>query len=536
MMQRRRLFLVYPLLGAAYPLLALFAANAGERVPASDLLLPLGLTVTVTSLAWLITRLLTRDPHRQAICALLWGVWFNCYGQLVAIGEGLSPFAFFGDDRLLLPASMGVVAICCRAILRSGSAFDQASKSLNLLSCGLLVIPALTYISAADRASSASARAPARWDAAPLPSTPSDQSPRRRPDVYYILLDAYTGSRSLQSNYQFDNREFEDFLRARGFFVPRESRSNYANTFLALAAALNWQYLDWLTEELGPRSRDRGLPYAMVEDSRVMRFLKAQGYRFVFFPTPFGATAHNRYADEVLPGGSRSPEDSQSPPPSFHAFAAVWLTGTPGRPLIEWTCALLDCSGDGLPFVPEAPELFRWKFDQIGRLARQPGPKFVFAHLLLPHEPYVFRSDCSTKPLRWPRRIDEAEDRRLRVEYVDQVRCVNTQVAALVERLLRDSPQPPVIILQADHGNGRFVFGRPPAITEISKEQLTERTDIFAAYYLPEGGDAELYDSISPVNVFPTVLRHYFRVTLPRLEDRSYYSAWASPYRFTRLP
>jgi hypothetical protein len=80
------------------------------------------------------------------------------------------------------------------------------------------------------------------------------------------------------------------------------------------------------------------------------------------------------------------------------------------------------------------------------------------------------------------------------------------------------------------------VFGRPPAITEISKEQLTERTDIFAAYYLPEGGDAELYDSISPVNVFPTVLRHYFRVTLPRLEDRSYYSAWASPYRFTRLP
>jgi hypothetical protein len=353
--------------------------------------------------------------------------------------------------------------------------------------------------------------------------------------VYYILLDAYTGSRSLRSNYQFDNTEFEEFLRARDFFGPRASRSNYANTFLALAAALNWEYLDWITEELGPRSRDRGLPYAMVEDSRVMRFFKAQGYRFVFFPTPFGATAHNRYADEVLPGSSASAGDSQSSPPSAHAFAAVWLTTTPIRPVIEWTCSRLDCSGDGLPFVPEAPELFRWKFDQIGRLAREPGPKFVFAHLLLPHEPYVFRSDCSTKPLRWPRRIDEAEDRRLRVEYVDQVRCVNTLVAALVERLLRDSPQPPVIILQADHGNGRFVFGRPPAISDISREQLIERTDIFAAYYLPGGGSAELYDSISPINVFPAVLRHYFGATLPRLEDRSYYSAWATPYQFTRL-
>jgi hypothetical protein len=534
-MQRRRFVLGYPFLGAAYPVLALFAANAGEGVRASDLLLPLGLTFIITSLAWLTSRLRTRDLHRQAICALLWGVWFNAYGLLVALGARLGPLGFLGDDRLLLPVSIVAVAICCRAILRSESTFDHASKSLNLLSAGLLIIPWVTYMSATHRALSATDRAPLRWEPGPVPSTLSDRKPRTRPDVYYIILDAYTGSRSLRNNYNFDNTPFENSLRSRGFFVPRESRSNYSNTFLALAAALNWEYLDSLTEKLGPRSHDRELPYAMVEDSRVMRFLKAQGYRFVFFPTPYGATAQNRFADEVLPSSSTSPEDSLSRPPTPQAFATVWLSTTPSRPLLGWTCALLDCSGNGFPFVPESPELFRWKFDHIGRQARKPGPKFVFAHLLLPHEPYVFRADCSTKPLRWPSRIDEAEDRRLRTEYVDQVRCVNTQVAALVDRLLQDSPQPPVIILQADHGNGRFVFGRPPLITEISQQQLTERTDIFAAYYLPEGGDAELYNSISPINVFPAILRHYFGVALPRLEDRTYYSAWASPYRFTRL-
>ncbi len=534
-MRPRRIPLVYPFFGAAFPLLALFAGNAGEGVRVADLALPLGLTFIITAIAWLVARLLTRDPHRQAICALLWGLWFNLYGQLVALAERVSPGTLLGDDRVLLPLSIAVTAICCRTVLRSTSALDQLSKSLNLLSCFLLVIPCLTYLGAFGSRLSAADRASARWVPGPLPSVSSGQQPPYQPDVYYIILDAYTGSRSLRSNYRFDNSRFEDSLRSRGFFVPRASHSNYSNTFLALAAALNWEYLDSFKDKLGQRSSDRTLPYAMVEDSRVMRFFKAQGYRFVFFRTPYGATAQNRFADEVLPGISHAPQDSNGPPPSSHAFAAAWLATTPSQPLIGWACQLVDCSGDGLPFIPEPPELLRWKFGQLGRLAGQPGPKFVFAHLLLPHEPYVFRADCSTKPLHWPRRIDAVEDRRLRTEYVDQVRCVNNLVLTLVEGLLRDSAKPPVIILQADHGNGRFVFGRPPPVADISMEQLTERSDIFAAYYLPGGGKAELYDSISPINVFPAVLRHYFGASVPRLEDRSYYSSWANPYQFTRL-
>jgi hypothetical protein len=527
-MQHRRLILVYPFLGAAYPLLALFAANAGEGIHPSDLRLPLALTFTITAIAWLISRLLTRDPHRQALCALLWGLWFNSYGLLVILSEKMGPLAVLADHRILLPASIALVLLCCRAILRSRSSFARTSTSLNLLSCALLLIPGLTYFTTTDQVSR-------KWNPGPIPSPPPEQRPRRRPDVYFIVLDAYTGNRSLRSNYRFDNRGFEDSLRSRGFFVPRQSRSNYANTFLALAAALNWEYLDSLSQKLGPQSHDRALPYAMVEDSRVMRFFRAQGYQFVFFPTPYGATAHNRFADLTLPSSSSPRSDSLSAPPRAQAFAAAWLGTTPSPVLVEWACALLDCSSDGLPFVPESPELLRWKFDQIGRLGGKPGPKFVFAHLLLPHEPYVFRPDCSTKPFHWPREIDQAEDRRLRTDYIDQVRCVNSMLGAVVDRLLRESAEPPVIILQADHGNGRFVFGRPPAITDISREQLTERSDVFAAYFLPDGGDAELHDSISPINVFPAVLRHYFGITLPRLEDRSYYSAWASPYRFTRV-
>ena len=105
--------------------------------------------------------------------------------------------------------------------------------------------------------------------------------------------------------------------------------------------------------------------------------------------------------------------------------------------------------------------------------------------------------------------------------YVEQVRCVNLQLETFIRHVLEKSPRPPIIILQADHGNGRFPFGRPPDLGDISLDQLTERTDIFAAYYLP-GAHVALYDSITPINVLPIILRTYFGASIPPLEDHTY--------------
>ena len=41
--------------------------------------------------------------------------------------------------------------------------------------------------------------------------------------------------------------------------------------------------------------------------------------------------------------------------------------------------------------------------------------------------------------------------------------------------------------------------------------------------------------SIGPVNAVRLMLRTQFGVALPELEERTYYSPWEDPYRFTRL-
>ena len=98
----------------------------------------------------------------------------------------------------------------------------------------------------------------------------------------------------------------------------------------------------------------------------------------------------------------------------------------------------------------------------------------------------------------------------------------------MIDRLLANSSEPPVIILQSDHGSGVGLSTESAAETDMH-----ERMSILNAYYLPDRkGDSPLYQSISPVNSFRVVLNTYFDAGLELLPDRSYYSTWSEPFKF----
>jgi hypothetical protein len=513
----------YLFLLAVYPVFALAAANPHEGIRPADLLFPALASVWFGLVSWFATGLFTRDRSKRSMVALVWIAWFAGYGYASRVLDPVAPLLGLGVDALAIPVTFAFGTGLTLWILRAGPIFKEASRALGVTSWILMVFPSFAYLSAPTDSGRAG-----DWSPEPLPKT--SPSAATRPDIYFIVLDAYTGSRSLARNFGFDNSHFERDLRARGFFVPRHSRSNYVSTFLSLASMLNWTYLEDLPVELEERGKDRTLPTAMIENNRAMRSLKAAGYQFFFIPSAYPQTAANRYADRlVAPRGAG--------PSAYPEFLVAWVASTPARPLIGVVCLLARCRADLLPFQPEPAERIRWKFELLGDLAGQPGPKFVFAHLIVPHHPYVFKPDCSPRARVLLLAADSASERQIRSEYVEQVQCVNRQVLALVDRLVADAHQPPVIILQADHGHGRFPgIGNPPPLQEADPERVAERTDIFAAYYMPGAeGEAGLYDSITPINVFPAVLRHYFGASIPPLEDRIYYSSHDEPYRFTRL-
>lgn len=143
-----------------------------------------------------------------------------------------------------------------------------------------------------------------------------------------------------------------------------------------------------------------------------------------------------------------------------------------------------------------------------------PRPKFVFAHIVSPHWPFVFSREgefVSEHP------SDPS------VAYANQAALLNGRIIEILSRILSESDQPPIIILQGDHG-------------APGTEHSADRLKILNAYYLPDDGNSKLYATITPVNSFRLILDTYFGANMDLLEDRSYYSSPDIVFDFRTVP
>lgn len=514
----------YPFLAAAYPVLTLAATNRSEIAGLGVLIWPLAISLAVPLASWLVLHRFTGDPDRRAFLTLMAVVLFTSYGYFT-IGleqvEWTEPYAHTVFPFLFIVAYLaGTTYLVFRRVRN----LHNITRYLTALTAILVVWSTINLI-----------RQTIRWTGFSAQSSHPSNNPKVAveptrpggPDIYLIVLDKYTGSQQLRDNFGFDNADFENFLVDRGFVLPRLAQANYIYTALSLASLLNYRYLDNLPAD--PAAETPNIAYInhLVEDSEVLRFLKARGYRFVFFPTAFPVTAANRFADLQLP----------NPGQILTEFEIVWRRTTLAQPVLSWVCRRIDCANAVTPFTAEVPKLLEWKFHQLSQLPRWPRdghPLFVFAHLTVPHEPYVFNSDCSIRPPLWPSYSVVQDETPEKQAYVAQILCLNQRLKGVVEHLLQDSPTPPVILLQGDHGHGRMPL-HIPDFESVTPDRIEERTHPFAAYYFPGANRAIVYDSISIVNVFRTVFRQYFQANLPPLPDRTYWSPGTNMFKFTRV-
>ncbi|HJP66028.1 MAG TPA: sulfatase-like hydrolase/transferase [Actinomycetota bacterium] len=310
-----------------------------------------------------------------------------------------------------------------------------------------------------------------------------------KPDIYYIVLEEYAGSQVLRNQFGFDNEPFLRALEARGFFVARRSTTNYPRTYPSVASSLNMDYVDALTPSVPRDATDVGPLDRLIDDNAVGRTLKAHGYSWIQLASWWQPTIKNPNADEVI----RYTKDSVLPPAVLGVSTAV--------------------PADIRPFRYGSFRRVLFEFDQLSRMPLRPGPKFVFAHIVSPHAPYVFDRQGRYVPIERTRTRDEADN------YVDQLAFVNRMVLRLVDRLLTGSGRRPVVVIQSDEGP---YDGEPFSWQPIDPVQLSRKFPILNAYYLPGGrGLHALSPTITPVNSFRVVLNAYLGTGLAVLPDRN---------------
>jgi hypothetical protein len=496
---------LYPLLASVYPVLTLAGGNALEWLDVSELLSPLLISLGVAITLLVAAAGLTKDPHKRMFLAGVGVVIFAAYGS---VRDGLGDVTGHpAGEAFVLLGSYGIVTAVYT--VRTRVSFAPLSRFLNIFTA-ILVTLSLTSIAYGRLKAPAVALPP------PLPRPTS--LPATRPTIYLIILDQYTGSSALRENFGYDNAPFEAALRSRGFFVPRASRPNYVQTRPSLASLLNWSYLDSVVARIGPSSLDWRPLGPWVEDNRAVSFLKSLGYEFVFMPSWYPPMTRNRNADLTVPAPGRIRSQ----------IAISWARTTMWQPIAHLACSILGCADYDLP---ESAALQDWKFEQLGALAASAKPRFVFAHLILPHQPFVYQADCAPRspPLEFTGPLNI-----VRAAYIAQIQCVNRKLIAMIDAIRRVAPSPPVILLQADHGNGQM---EPNAMSLESPTpaRVRERTDIFSAYAVPGASDSLWYDTITPINVLPAVFNQLFNLRLPRLPDRTYWSTYGAPFRFMRV-
>src|SRR3990172_7545512 len=116
------------------------------------------------------------------------------------------------------------------------------------------------------------------------------------------------------------------------------------------------------------------------------------------------------------------------------------------------------------------------------------GPKFVHAHLALPHDPFVFHTDGSFVT------EQEAANRSWAQNYVDQVGYANMETLAFIDGLLALPPEEqPILVIQADEDPWPQRYRqneRQFDWTSATPAELREKFGILSTFYLP-GMDAE---------------------------------------------
>lgn len=502
---------LYPLIFSVFPAISLFAHNISEVRP-TDIIFPLIFSFMLSFLLYGLLKLILRSVDKAGLlCSLLLVIFFSA-GHIKNLLNSANYFEIF-FLILIIVASIGLTIYWWKK--SSWKKPLLINYPLNLLSIILLLLPICQILEFNYRLMQAK-HSNQQINSQIAPNITS--IPVNRPDVYYIILDMYPREDILLNDFDFDNSQFIEILRKVGFYIADCTLSNYAQTQLSLASSLNYDYLDNLGNKFVPGSQDRTELDQLILHSKVRSFLDLIGYTTV----SLSAYAPLQWPDaDIYYSTDPSKIPSAKQIALISPFEALFIKNTAGRALInldilEQSDVVKDAK---YPFKDHINQQL-YILNKISQIKEVAGPKFVFIHIQIPHPPFVFQAngDLVNNPPPFPSAGYFIEEAYWHGLFRDQVTYLNSRLIPILESLINNSGDQPIIILQGDHG-----------------PNSSNRNAVLNAFYVNQTTKNALFPSISPVNTFRIIFNSYFDSQIPIIPDRSYYSDYSNPYFYQHI-
>ena len=500
-------YVFYPILFSINPILLMFAVNISDLSVTQLFPIILITPLLALGLVWLFYKIF-KDIHRAGFIVFLLIFWFYYYVPVrLAANTFKIGSILFGSIWIYFP-------IWCLLFLFLSSGWiwkrikspETITMFLNTLSI-ILISLSIFRIS-----TELIPRYNTRKEVSQNNTITSGSIDKNKlPDIYYIILDGYAREDILKELYNYDNSEFITELKNRDFLVAEQSQSNYMQTVLSLASSLNMDYLTGTPTKI----INHGKMIGMIKHNRAQLFLQDLGYKYLAFSSGYPPT------------DITNAEFYYSPPKigKSHDLEALLMINSILAPFIDkgWIA---------VPFTRfnEAQERVKYIFESLkNEVPLIEGPKYIFAHIVAPHPPFIFDQNGAITPDEvlilqgadtFPGTIDEYKR-----GYISDLTYLNKQVIQTIDGILANSNNPPIIILQADHGPDAY-FG----MTLKDNTCLKERFSILNAYHLPSQSLNQIPEDITPINTFRIIFNTYFGTQFDILPNHNYFATWENPY------
>ncbi|MFH1386560.1 MAG: hypothetical protein ABIH50_02735 [bacterium] len=466
--------------------------------PINLIFLPSLVNIAMAFIILALFYIFNRQFTASAIYSSIFIVWFYNYGAVNRALNALSWGQLILERKELLFALwllfLFILWFISHIIIKNGK---QAFLNyfLNIVAVALVIMPLLfcfygflSQIKANIRANKFLAK---EMHSYKLPGVKKAVD-RPSPDIYFIILDAYTNKRSLRTNYGYDNSAFLNDLRRRSFYVAEKATSNYPISMLSLTATLNMRYLDEMPLLFGRYSQNVSLIMDLWKNNnKVESLFRSMGY-------------------EIINLNYTGYETKRSILSRQGVFARLFSADF-DRLLIKKTIIL--------PWYRQIEErTFRGltisAFSELRQNKNKSKPRFIYTHIPCPHGPYVFGPDGE----------ETGSD------YIKQVKFINKKILATIDQIRVQSQIPPIMIIQGDHGsyyNINIFSNELP-----SDRNIGPQFGVLNAMYLPGKDTSFLPDNLSSVNTFRIIMDLYFSGHYLLLKNKHYYATYAMPFDF----
>ena len=480
---------IFPFLFAIFPIILLYSENINE-IPITELVIPLVFTFLIILPLFLILNYILKNGIKAGLITTVLVTVFFSYGHIFNLLQGTVLFSLdFVHHRYVLIPFLAFLIIIIIYLLKTKREFSNSRSIFNAISIVMIsfVIFNIAVFYFEDSDVVEFNETDFQYELEEINLATLSVNEKILPDIYHIVLDEYTSNRVLLEDFDFDNTEFTTHLKDFNFNIPRNAYANYPVTEQFMRSTLNMMYLE--NEDYNRFSTEE-----MISDNFVMKILKKNGYKIIIPYSGYGPDDRFHNSDlnscsDVLFLKSRFLTEL-SRTTIINYFAEKQIENE--RRHIQ-LCALSEL------------ENIRDQYDE---------PVYVFAHLFIPHAPYLFDKDGNpvTPQSNKLKGLQGWQDVN---GYLNEIQFVNKKIEHIVTAILSQSNKS-IIIIQGDTGSS--ILNNPSVDNHMKK-----RLSILYAIHIPDTDESANYDNISPVNTYRIIFNDYFKTDFDILKNQYYW-------------